>query len=79
MENYSKLVFVSFCIFMFLLKQKIEIKYIFLNKVGWEKEDLPPAIAFHVQVLVAITTTSKSTLDFEIKDGLGVDGLSPTP
>jgi hypothetical protein len=29
MENYSKIMFVSFCIFMFLLKQKIERKYIF--------------------------------------------------
>jgi hypothetical protein len=34
MENYNNLVFVSFCIVVFLLKQKIEIKYIFLNKVG---------------------------------------------
>jgi hypothetical protein len=62
---------------MLLLKQKIERKYIFWNKVNWEKVDLPPALPFHFQVSVAITTTSKSTLDFELKDGLGVDGLSP--
>jgi hypothetical protein len=41
--------------------------------------DLPPVLPFHLQVLVAFATTSKSTLDFELKDGLGVDGLSPLP
>jgi hypothetical protein len=41
--------------------------------------DLPLVLPFHLQVSVAITTTSKSTLDFELKDGLGVDGLSPSP
>jgi hypothetical protein len=39
--------------------------------------DLPPVLPFHLQVSVVITTTSKLTLDFELKDELGVDGLSP--
>jgi hypothetical protein len=72
-------VFVSFCIVVFLLKQKIEIKYIFLNKVGWKKMDLPSALPFHLQVSVVITTTSKSTLNFELNDRSWVNGLSPLP
>jgi hypothetical protein len=40
---------------------------------------LPSVLPFHLQVSVVITITSKSTLDFEIKDMLGVDGLSPPP